>query len=132
LVFNGIVPAGKARAHIIKLSNAGIGLRSIAAASDVSRSLLQEINKGQATRIRAQVEARILAVNSQTARGSGNLIPAAQTWRLINRLLREGFTERELAIRLGYKTPVLQINKRVVTAKTHAMIERYYNRIMAI
>lgn len=88
-----------------------------------------EIRSGKKKRIRRRTEARILAVTAEAVAG-GALVPAGPTWRRINRLLEEGFTRAEIARRLGYKRPALQLRKDFVTAKNAAAVERLYCRVM--
>lgn len=127
--WNGLVPAGRARAHLLKLSRRGVGRRAVQAACDVALTILQEVHSGRKTQIRRRTETRILAVTVD-ALSDGALIPAAHTHALIQRLLEEGFTRAELARRLGYRSPKLQLNTPKVTAKNAARVERFYRLVM--
>lgn len=130
---NGLVPAAAARAHLLKLSAAGVGRRAVMAACDVGDTTLQEIRSGAKTQIRHQTERRILSVD-QDAAADHSVINGAKTRRQIAVLLREGFTKTELAARLGSraKTPALQIGgRRRVIAKTAARVDRLYRQVMA-
>lgn len=117
------------RAHILKLSRAGVGRHALSEASDVRATTIQEIRSGKNRQIRKRTESRILSVTAAAGAG-GALVPAGPTWRRINRLLREGFTRAEIARRLGYKRPALQLNKDFVTAKNAAAVRRLYDRVM--
>lgn len=121
--WNGIVPASKAMAHLKMLSAQGIGRRSVAAASDVADTVLMEIKAGRKTQIRARTERAILAVTEQAA-GDHALVPAKDTWKLINRMLEDGHTKSELAHRLGYKTRALQLDTDFVTVRNAHLVER--------
>jgi hypothetical protein len=125
-----IVPADRAQAHLLKLSKLGIGRRAVAAASDISGSILLQIRSGRRKNIRASTERRILSVDSKAVSG-GALIPAAPTWRLLNKLLERGYTKAQLAIWMGFKTPALQIKRDVITAETAVKVERLYRLIEA-
>ncbi len=129
--WNGLVPAGRALRHIRSLSRAGVGRRSVAAACDVAETVICEIRAGRKTRIRARTERRILSV-TRAAVGGGAVIDARHTWVRIRRLLREGFTKAELARRLGYGSPALQINPSKVTARNAVRVRRFYNLIMEV
>ncbi len=127
--WNGLVPAKRARRHIIKLSRLGVGRRALAEASDVGATIIMEIRSGRKNRIRKQTETRILGVTAEAVSG-GALVSASRTLRLINRLLEtEGFTKAEIARRLGYTTPKLQIRGEFVRASTAAAVERLYRRL---
>lgn len=127
--WNGLVPAGRARKHLRKLARQGVGRRSVADASDVAKTVLQEIKNGMKKQIRARTERNILAVDIG-ARGGAAIVPADRTWVRIRRLLREGFSKAELARRMGFNTPALQIHPTRITAKTAMRVERLYRKIM--
>jgi hypothetical protein len=126
--WNGLVPAEKARAHLKQLSEQGVGRRSVAAASDVADSVLTEINAGRKLKIRARTERAILAVTTAAA-GDRALVPAKQTWKLINQLLKDGHTKGELALLLGAKSPNLQLKKDFVTVRNAHLVERLYEKL---
>lgn len=127
----GIVPATRARAHLRKLSRQGVGRRAVAAASDVAETILQLIGAGRRARIRASTERRILAVDA-AARADGTLVSAGSTWRRLEALLAEGFPKAEIARRLGYQTPALQLRPDRITARNAVRVERLYRRIMEV
>lgn len=127
--WNGIVSAKRARSHILKLSRAGVGRYTLSEAADVGATIIQDIRSGRKKRIRKRTEARILSVTAAAVAG-GALVPAGPTWRRINILIENGFTRAEIARRLGYRRPALQLNKDFVTAKNAAAVERLYNRVM--
>ena len=126
--WNGLVSAEDARRHLLRLSRAGVGIRSVQAASDVSRTILVEVKQGRRTQIRRRTERRILAVDS-TAIADGTIVDARRTWRLIDELLGEGFTKAELARRLGFKRPVLQLRTDRILARNALRVRRLYNQV---
>lgn len=128
--WNGLVPAARARRHLLRLSRAGVGRDAVEAACGVHATLVSEITSGRKTQMRALTERKILSVD-KTAVAAGSNIDAGPTWKLINRLLQEGFTRGELASRLGYKTRALQFRKDRILARNAARVERFYRRIMA-
>jgi len=129
LIWNGLVPADGARAHVRKLGRLGIGYKSVGAACDVGHTILLLIRAGKRTRIRASTERRILGVD-RGALADGALVPAAPTWRRIDKLLAEDFSRAEIARRLGFSSPALQFGRKRVTARTAARVERFYRRYM--
>jgi len=129
----GLVDASRARAHLVKLAAAGVGLRAVADVARASRSSLQAIKAGTKKRILRSTADRILAVDALAAAGDGTLVDGAWTRRLIALLLEQGFTRYALAARLGStsKTPALQLaHRELVTAKTQQRVERLYIEIM--
>ncbi len=119
LVWNGMVPAAKARAHMAALSAMGVGYRSVADACDVARIIVQRIQNGQKLKIRAETERRILAVD-QGAVADGGLIDARPTWKLLDELILLGLTKTEISRRLGSesKVPALTIKTDRIRART--------------
>ncbi len=127
--WNGVIPAGRARRHLKLLSRVGIGRRTVAEISGVPQSLVHQIKTGRRRRIRARTERRIFLVTSQ-AMNEARLVRADSTWRMIGRLLEEGFSRAEIARRLGFRSPCLQIKRTRVRARTAARVERFYRRVM--
>lgn len=126
--WNGIVPARAARRHILFLSRRGVGRRAIHDATDIAQSTLSAIRTGKKTHIRARTARKILDV-STAERADHAHIPATRLWRLIQRLLDEGYTKRDLARRLGYRSPALQFRKQVVTVRNAFRIQRLYDQL---
>lgn len=129
--WNGIVSAGRARRHLLALSRAGVGRRTVAEISGVPQSTVHQIRTGRRCHIRARTQRRIFLVDSR-AMNEARLVPADRAWRMISRLLDEGFSKAEIARRLGYRFPALQLNRRRITARTAVKVERFYRRIMAV
>lgn len=130
--WNGLVPAWMARKHLLRLSSQGIGRDTVAQASGVSVTVICEIKARTKKNIRMRTHKAIMAVD-RTARAAKTLVEAAPVWAQINRLLREGFTQTELARRLGSraKVPALQLNGRVVTAQNAMRVEKLHAMVMA-
>ncbi len=128
---NPLVPAETACLHLRRLSGKGVGRRAVERASGVPNSILLEIRMKRKTMIRRTTEDRILKVDLD-ARAGHALVPADKTWKMINELIEEGFTKAELARRLGYARPALQIRKDRITAETERKVLRFYDMIMAI
>lgn len=128
-VWNGLVSAGRVRQHLRRLSRKGVGYKAVAEAADVSRTVLQDVMAGRKRKVRAELERRVLRVDAGAALDHA-LVPAARTQALIAQLRTEGFTNAELARRLGYKAPALQIGKTHVLARTELRIRRFYTAVM--
>jgi hypothetical protein len=126
---SGIVDAKPARQHIFKLGERGIGYKSVARDARVGKSIVFEIRSGKRQRIRESTERRILAVDDSAAR-AGTVIAAAPTWRKIEHLLREGFTKRSLAQRLGYRNGSIQFDRDTITARNARKVGALYRTLM--
>lgn len=128
LVWNGLVDAARARAHLLALSRVGVGYKQVAAAADVSGTVVAKIRFGHRSKIRAATERAILAVD-RDAVADHAIVPAGPTWKRIRWLLDEGFTRGRIAREaLGVQRPALQIGRRRVLASTATKIERYWSR----
>ncbi len=129
--WNGVVSAGRARRHLRALARSGVGRRTVAEISGVPPSIVHQIRSGRRRRIRSRTERRIFLVNSR-AMNEARLVPADRAWRMISRLLDEGFSKAEIARRLGYRSPALQLNRRRVRARSAVRIERFYHKYMVV
>lgn len=111
-VWNGNVPAGPVRDHLMKLRRASVGYKSVAAACDVSASVLSRVLAGEGT-IRASTAKRVLAVDAG-ARADGAVAPEDSVARMrcvLEHLLEAGFRKHELAWLLGSSSKALQIGR---------------------
>lgn len=128
--WNGVVPATKARKHMLKLSAQGIGRRAVQAVTDISGTILHDIRAGTKKNIRARTERKILAVTSDLA-SEGALISAAPTWHLIRQLLAKGYTKTQLAKMLICDAHALQISQKQVRVRTAEAISRLFKKLEA-
>lgn len=128
--WNGIVDAGKAREHLLKLSELGVGRRAVAAASDVAETVLMDIRSRAKTRVRARTERQILAVTPEMASDHA-LVDAGPTWKLIRDLLKAGFTKSRLSAEMGTNGRALQLAKDQVTVRNAARMASVHARLMA-
>lgn len=130
LVWNGLVSAELARAHLAELSKVGVGYKAVADACDVAHSILQRVAAGSKKKIRADTERKILSVDKGAA-ADGARIPARETWADIRALLRLGYSKAELARRLGYSAPALPLRKGQVLARNAHLVKKLRAEIMA-
>jgi hypothetical protein len=126
--WNGIVDAKAARRHLFKLSRLGVGQRAVCHATDIARSMIHEIKNGDRLRIRARTERKILAV-TPAVRADHSHVPALRAWRLIERLLEEGYTKSALAKLLGYRTRALQLKRHRITARNEQRVITLHQRL---
>ncbi len=131
LVWNGLVDAAPARRHLRKLSRRGVGYKQVADSACVSRTSVAKVLAGTKRQLRADSARRILEVTAEAIADHAT-VPAKRVRRLLRKLLEEGFTQSELATRLGSKakTPALQVGKSRVLASTQLKVERFYQRVM--
>jgi hypothetical protein len=131
LIWNGLVPADKAREHLLWLSSQNVGRRAVSAATDVAESIIQGLMKGERKNLRAQAEKKILAVDTKSVSDHA-LVPGKETWRMIKELLSKyGYTKGEIALDLGSKTPALQLKKRFVLAETEYRVRKMFEEAVS-
>jgi len=126
--WNGLVDAEPVRQHLLHLSTKGVGARSVHDVSGVALSVLRDIKAGRQKQIRARQAKYILAVDS-LCKADSAVISARDTWRLVRWMVRRGYSKAELARRLGYKSPALQLRKQYVLVKTAGRIQRLHRQI---
>jgi hypothetical protein len=126
-LWNGLVDASRARRHMLALSRAGVGRRTVGQHAHISDSVLFKIRSGQRKQIRALTEKAILNVTRAAIRGS-SLVCARESWKKINWLLEEGFTRAAIARMMGAKMPALQLNRDRIAAFNAWKINEIYKR----
>jgi hypothetical protein len=126
------VDAEPTREHVQWLATCGVGIKTVAKLSGVPHGSLSKLMYGDrargmapSRRVRPVTASRILAVMPNHAAGAQQ-ISAAPTWRLLDDLIGRGWSRSELARRLGFKTPALQISRRAVRASTARKVERLH------
>lgn len=128
--WNGLVPADRARAHMLALAKQGIGRRAVQAATDIAESILSKIRAGTRTQIRASTERAILAVTADMAADHA-LVDAAPSWKLIRELQEAGFSKVRIARELGQSGPGLQLGRERITVRNAHQVQRVHARLMA-
>lgn len=126
-----VVSAVRARRHLAALSRQGIGRRAVAAASDVSETAISEIARGAKRRLRSSTERKLLDVTAD-ALADHATVDAVDTWALVNELLEAGWTKAELARRLGYERPALQLGSERVLARTALRVRRLHRELSGV
>ena len=124
------------REHLAYLAREGVGLHQVAHVTRVSRSRLVEIARGRAKRkgrpevrrLRHATAERILGVGLSDAAPRAR-VDAAETWRLIEVLLRAGYTKGRLALMLGASRPALQLRADRVTARNARKVRALYEAL---
>jgi len=127
--WNGIVPAFRARTHLIALSKINVGRRAIADATDIGNSILHEIKTGRRKNIRARTERKILAVTVEMAAPRA-MTDASDTWKLLNELLEKGYKKYQIAQKLGYSKS-LQFKRDLITVHNAFKVRRLFEKLKA-
>lgn len=129
--WNGLVDAAPARRHLIWLSSKGVGRDPVHDVAGVSLSVLGKIRSGERKKIQARTSKKILAVGLG-ARADKSIVSARRAWRWLTKMLEAGFSKAELARRLGYRSPALQVRRDFITAKNEKRIEKLYRHTMCV
>jgi hypothetical protein len=119
----------EAQNHLEWLRTNGIGLRTVTNTTGLSRKTLFEIRRRTVTRILITTHNKILSVGLHRA-PNASLIPADQTWRLVNELLDEGWTGGRINRAIGNNSYALQLGKIRVQRSTAKKIEELHRTIM--
>ena len=128
---NPLVSAEAARQHLDALGKRNVGLRAVAEASDVSRSVICDVACGKKLRIRRDTESRILAVDSG-ARLDGALVPAGPTNAALKKLRSLGLTKTAISERMGGRSRPTQLgNRKLVHAATAYAVDRLLREELA-
>ena len=105
-----------------------VGYRQVAKLADLSPRLVIDISTGKQARISEATETAILEIRASLAKGVR--INGWREQRLINSMLTEGFPAAEIARRLGYLTPKLQLG-RYIRVETALKIRALYAAVNA-
>lgn len=106
--WDNLVDADPARNHVRRLMAAGMGLKRVGAAADVSTGVMWKLLYGRpnaagqrtpSRRITKAVEARLLAVELDLADGA--MVPNTDTARRLQALVAIGWSMSKLGLRLG-------------------------------
>lgn len=137
-VWQPYVDAGPVRDHVQWLQTCGVGIKTIAKLSGVAHGTLSKLMFGDlqrhmppSRRVRPTTAKRVMAVMPNHASGAQK-VPAAPTWRLLNDLIRRGWSRAELARRLGGQGPGLQIHRHQVLASTARKVERLHAELARV
>lgn len=128
-----LVPADAARMHLLELAKLDVGRRAVAAASDVSDTVLQLVRSGRKTQIRHSTEKRILEVDA-SARSDHARVTAGPTKAALKKLRALGLTKTAISARLiGVDRPTqLGRTKLVLAATAHAVEKLLREELAAV
>lgn len=122
------VGASEVRRHLAELSEAGVGLKTVAKRSGVSHGALSKIvygstQRGPSKRVRRETAEKILAVTARDA-ANRSRIDATRTWEHVETLLARGWTRAQIGQALcGPQAKTLQLGRETVTAAHARTIE---------
>lgn len=126
------VAAGPAREHVRLLSQAGVGLKTIAKLSGVPHGTLSKLMYGDrargmspSKRVRKTTLDRILSVWPNNV-ANGAKIDATRTWVLLDEMIDAGVPRARIAQQLGARSPALQLSRQQVEAGTARKVERLH------
>jgi hypothetical protein len=138
--WDGYVSAARARVHILHLKSQGMGLKRIAAVSEVSQGQLWKLIYGRtrpdgtrvpSRRVMPTTEARILAVTLDLAGGAR--VDATGITRRIQAMVTIGWSQASLAgaLQIGPSnfTPIVHGRRPTVTVATAKAVTDLYARL---
>lgn len=110
------ISAAATRRHLLELSAAGVGYKTVARAANVPSSSLGGILAGKRKRVRRLTAERVLAITPAVA-ADGALVDATSTWQAIDRLRVAGWTKSAISAAIGQGGVALQLGRDRVTAR---------------
>lgn len=117
------VAAHPAREHVRALTEAGVGLKTIAKKAGVSHGALSKLmygdpqrGSGPSKRVRKTTLDKILAVTPRDA-ADGAKVAAEPTWQLIDEMIAAGVPRVRIAEGIGQKGPGLQLSCNLIAAR---------------
>lgn len=116
ILLSSFVPAGPARSHLLGLAQAGVGLRTVAARTSMSRAHLAKLFRGDIRRVSKRTRERILAITPDHL-ADGALVAAAPTWEFVGRLLAAGKTKAWISAQIGQGGRALRLGRDYVTVR---------------
>lgn len=129
---NPLVDAGSTRRHIKALGRAGVGVRSVAEILGGSVNHVRQMKSGEIVRVTLRTQNSVLSIPFD-AHSDNGLVRATKTISMIQRLRREGFTNKQLALSFEIDDRSIYLlvrRKRFVKARTAMKVEKFYNKIM--
>ncbi len=131
-----LVDAGPVKAHVAMLRAAGIGRRTIAMRAGVSQTVIDRlvgINKDKpSNRVRPETARRILAVRTVDV-APGSIVDTTGTTRRLRCLVAIGWTQTELARRIGWSVcnlnSVVMARRPGVRVDTARMVAAMYDEL---
>jgi hypothetical protein len=126
---NRIIDAAEVRDHLVDLASHGIGRRTVSSITGLASSTISNLKSGRSRRIRALHARAILDITPDAVVNAAQIVPARPTLAMIAWMLHEGFTKGQLALRLGCKSPNLQIRGPRITARTAMRVSRLYHQL---
>lgn len=124
------VDATEARNHLLWLQSLGIGTRTVAQRTGLSRSALCKIRNGETDKVLVDTEQRIMCLFRDT-RQPLMLVDATRTWRLVGWLQQQGWSNASIARALGYRTRAIQFRRDRVRYRTEQRVEQLVRKVLS-
>ncbi len=131
-----LVDAGPVKAHVAMLRAAGVGRRTIAMRAGVSQTVIDRLvginTEKPCNRVRPETARRILAVRTVDV-APGSIVDTTGTTRRLRCLVAIGWTQTELARRIGWSVcnlnSVVMSRRPSVTVDTARMVAALYDEL---
>jgi len=111
------------------MAKRGMGLIAISQATAIHRRTLGNIRCGSVKRIRRTTSDAIRRVSLADV-SDYSLVPAKPVWQMIDDLRMEGYSYRQLELKIGVGYQAMWARKPCVRAVTKMKVEKFYNRTM--
>ena len=131
-----LVDAGPVKAHVAMLRAAGVGKRTIAMRAGVSQTVIDRLlginTEKPCNRVRPETARRILAVKGSDV-ADGSYVDTIGTTRRLRGLVAIGWTQTELATRIGWSVcnlnSIVMARRPGVTVDTARLVAALYDEL---
>lgn len=124
---NPVVATTRARNHIARLAQKGLGQRAVAGAAGLRRDTVRLIAKGEKRRARKETVDAICGVRPDAIL-PGTIVDGVETWRLISEMVAAGASKTEIARALG-RSSQLQLRKTRVLKRNADAIKELHDKL---
>lgn len=132
--WRGLVDAGPTRKHLRSLKSS---MQAVADVTGLHVVSLLRVKRGQRKKVWKATEEMLLALTDEaiqreraTMIADWANVPSGPTKRMLTHLYRSGFTQRELAKRIGIKGSA-RIDRPMIRAWNAMRIEKFYRMVTA-
>lgn len=129
-----LVDAAEARAIVQRMKSRGLGLKAIAEQSGVAHGTLWKLWYGKpgsrpSRRVRRETLRRLRRLEAVAEPRAGAKIDAAEAWRIIDELVRRGWTKTAIAQHVhGVGARSLQVSRHLVFYRTLVVLRGLLDR----
>lgn len=120
----------EAAEHLRWLESVGVGYKTVAERTGLAPQTIQRIRQRRRTRSTQETISKILAVGKWHG-APGSLIPAEETWRLIDEMRAHKIPKIRIARAIGQQGSGLQVGRQLVRRSTAEAVREAHATLLA-